>query len=162
MTSEGNTPTGLYLVNVRIEDKSTGNDIKNTGGLTVEDNKIKFTMPSTTVDVYASFEDVSFKKDYITNNNGRLTVSMNKSYTNNFDVGLCFTEKVFDNLEYIDSKYVFRVANKVAFNENQIEEWADKNGWRYKCTIETTYTGYVLCAIVGEKVKTPIRNKIDL
>ena len=153
------TPEGLYLVNVRIEDKSTGNDIKSTVDLKVEYNKIKFTMPSGNVDVYASFEDVTFKKDYDKNNNGRLNVTTEKSNNSDFDVGLRFTEKVFDNLEYIDGYYVFRVANKTAFYEPK--EWDDTH-WLYQCIIETTYTEHVLCAIVGEKVTPSGNHKIDL
>ncbi len=163
MTSDGNTPTGLYLVNVSISDKSTGNDIKSTVGLKIEDNKIKFTMPSNNVEVYASFEDVSFEAVYDATSKDSLFVATNETTDNlDFDVGICFTEKVFDNLEYIDSKYVFRVANKGAFNEP--EEWSDdwSHGWYYDCKITSTAKNYKSCAIVGEKVFPSIDRQVDI
>ena len=99
-------PEGLYLVKVYITD-SNGNDIKSTVGLKIEDNKIKFTMPSNNVNVYASFEDVSFKDaigDY--NNYGmdegspfwnEIIITVYGA-TKPFKVVMVFEEKDFDNL----------------------------------------------------------------
>ena len=151
-------PTGrLYLVKTYVTD-ADNNAVEVT--YNKENHTVSFTMPDNDVMVRADFEDVSFKNEYDTNDNGLLAVSMNKSNNSDFYVGIFFTEKVFDNLEYIGGKYVFRVANKNAFNEPK--EWSDKNGWHYLCTIETTYTEPKLCAIVGEEVKTPINHKISL
>ena len=155
MTSDGNTP-GLYLVKVYITD-SNNNDIKSTVGLKIEDNKIKFTMPSTNVDVFASFEDVSFDSE----TDDLIIVvyddDKGKPVVNDFDVGLYFDTKDFDNLKLIDSKYVFYVANKEGCKYCE-----DDEGGYYECKITSTAKNYNFCAIVGEKVFTPLHGQINI
>lgn len=120
------TPEGLYLVNVSIED-SNGNDIKSTVGLKVEDNKIKFTMPSNTVNVYAKFEDVVFKDAMVDYHNygidegspfwNEIIISVYGA-TNPFKVVMVFEDKDFDNLMSVDGKYV--LYDKASYTESAV------------------------------------------
>jgi hypothetical protein len=110
------TPEGLYLVNVRIEDKSTGNDIKSTVGLKVENNKIKFTMPSNNVDVYASFEDVVCRAIDVVGDIDHFPnwFGVNYSGKSPFLVALNFGEKKeYDNLEPFGKDFIYKLESAI-------------------------------------------------
>ena len=106
------TPEGLYLVKVYITD-SNGNDIKSTVDLKIEDNKIKFTMPSNNVDVYASFEDVVCRAveagDHFPN-----WFWVDYSGNGSFDVALKFDTKEYDNLESFGEKFIYNLVDQKA------------------------------------------------
>ena len=152
-TKTGETPTELYLVKVTIKKRYTG-DVLNIPVTVTKGHTVSFKMPDKDVMVRADFYDVSFKvKDtYNKKDNGRLVVATNEATDElDFDVGMCFDEKTFDNLKYIGGKYVFRVANKSELSKTEKSTDFGKC-YYYQCIIETTYTEHKLCAIVGEKV----------
>lgn len=104
------------------------------------------------ITVITKNEDVLLK-DYI--EDYTVEVSMYKSKIDSyFDVGMCFVNKEFDNLEDINGKYVFRITTKK--NNPDLE---NRNGWdKYRYNI--TYTDlqsykdkkFNFCAIIGEDV----------
>ena len=107
------TPTGLYLVNVRIED-SYGNDIKSTVGLKIEDHKITFTMPSNTVNVSASFEDVVCRAvDVEAGDTAHFPNWFGVDYSGkgSFLVALRFDTKEYDNLKPFGEKFIYELYN---------------------------------------------------
>lgn len=154
-TKTGETPTAtateLYLVKVTIKKRYTGDVLDIPVTYNKENHTVSFTMPDNDVMVRADFEDVSFKAVYDSTSNDTLVVYSNKL---EFDVGICFTEKVFDNLEYIDGVYVFRVAKKDGL-------FYDVDG-SYNCKITSTAKNYKSCAIVGEKVIPPHDGQINI
>lgn len=161
-TKTGETPTGLYLVKVTITERYSADKILDIPVTVTKGHTVSFKMPDKDVMVRADFYDVSFKNEYNKYNPGRLTVSTNEATDKlDFDVGMCFDTKDFDNLEYVDSKYVFRVANK---KDTSVKGWSNEfgnYGWHYQCIIETnTDTKHKLCAIVGERVFTPLDGQI--
>lgn len=110
------TPEGLYLINVKIEDKSNGNDIKSTVDLKIEDNKIKFTMPDKNISVFASFEDVVCRAvDVEAGDSDHFPNWFDVTTSNvdtDFQVALRFDTKEYDNLEEFDDDiYKFELCN---------------------------------------------------
>ena len=117
------TPAGLYLVKVSIKD-SNGNDIKSTVGLKIEDNKIKFTMPSSNVNVYASFEDVVCRPFDFNSDTTRYPNGFDVYYSGegSFIVALRFDTKEYDNLEPFGEEkfiYEFHDLESAHFGSNQ-------------------------------------------
>lgn len=171
-TKNGETPTAteLYLVKVTIKNRWTGDVLDIPVTYNKENHTVSFTMPDKDVMVRADFYDVVFKgKGENDNESYPFYVATNKDTDGwVFNVGLCFNEEVFDNLEYIDGKYVFRVADKGKIAK---EEWSDDFGnyggfYKFKITTDLdTETGinFVRCAIVDGKVYEPIRKgRIEL
>ena len=151
-TKTGETPTELYLVKITVKERYTSDVLDITVDYNKENHTVSFKMPGNDVMVRADFYDVSFSyTSEITNDT--LIVATNENTKNfKFDVGICFTEKVFDNLEYIDDKYVFRVAK----DKTTETEWS-AGLYIYTCKITTdldTETGirFVRCAIVDKTV----------
>lgn len=154
-TKTGETPTGLYLVKVTITERYSADKILDIPVTVTKDHTVSFKMPDKDVMVRADFEDVVFVASESPND---LVIAVyddkGSPVVNNFDVGLYFTEKVFDNLEYIDDKYVFRVAN--------MSDTYPYGGGYYICKITSTAKNYEFCAIVGERVFTPLDGQIDI
>lgn len=156
-TKTGETPTELYLVKVTIKKRYIGDVLDIPVDYNKENHTVSFKMPDNDVMVRADFYDVSFKeKDSI--KDGNLKVTTNENTKNlKFDVGICFTEDVFDNLKYIDGKYVFLVAKE----KSTTKEWSGVEGaYYYACEITTdldieTGIKFVRCAIANEKVFQP-------
>lgn len=157
-TKTGETPTELYLVKVTITERYSADKILDIPvTYNKENHTVSFTMPDKDVMVRADFEDVVFEKTDVDNSNLVIAVYKNDKglpLVENFDVGLYFDEKDFDNLEPIDNKYVFRVANKTA-------TFDVGNGY-YTCKITSTAKNYEFCAIVGERVFTPLAGQINI
>ncbi len=173
-TKTGETPTAteLYLVKVTIKKRYTGDVLDIPITYNKENHTVSFTMPDNDVMVRADFYDVVFKgKGENDNESYPFTVATDENTDDrDFDVGLCFNEEVFDNLESIDDKYVFRVANKSKITK---EKWSydygnySNYGWYYRFNITTdTETGisFVHCAIVDGKFYEPTNDpeQIDL
>lgn len=152
-TKTGETPTELYLVKVTIKKRYTGDVLDIPVTYNKENHTVSFKMPDNDVMVRADFYDVSFEAVYDSTSNDTLVVYI---YSNelDFDVGMCFNEKTFDNLECIDNKYVFRVAKKQTL-------FYDVDG-SYNCKITSTAKNYKSCAIVGEKVFAAVDGQVDI
>ena len=158
-TKTGETPTGLYLVKVTIKKRWTGDVLDIPVTYNKENHTVSFTIPDKDVMVRADFEDVSFEKTDDSNSNVTIAVyddDKGKPVVRNFDVGLCFDKKDFDNLNLIGNKHVFRVANNVDIIQ-------DGDDGYYECKITSTAKNYKSCAIVGEEIFTPeARQQINI
>ena len=117
-TKTGETPTGLYLVKVTITERYSADKILDIPVTVTKDHTVSFKMPAKDVMVRADFYDVVFKDAFVDYNKYGMDegspfwdeiiigVSLPKNATKPFKVVMVFEEKDFDNLMFVDGKYV--------------------------------------------------------
>lgn len=159
--ANGNTPTGLYLVKTYVTD-ADGNPIKVDGkDITVDykDHTVSFKIPDSNVIVRADFYDVK-NKNTDDSRNLSVCISGKRECPEKFSVGMCFDEKIFDNLEEINGT-VTKVVNYNSVTENKVkyvflvatrQNPDHSTGYLYNITSNYDNTSYELCVIVDKEI----------